>query len=108
MAEEYGQTATQTAEKPMVAEPEEAPQPAASFEAALEAERAPQEEPAAPAAEPAVRKAVVAEAAVEAVRKRKLIQTVPRSHVVPLWALKRISPRASQAVGRLVFRLTTR
>lgn len=43
---------------------------------------------------------VVAEAVVDAVRKRKLIQPVPRSHVTPLWMLKRIAPRVSQAIAR--------
>jgi NAD(P)-dependent dehydrogenase (short-subunit alcohol dehydrogenase family) len=42
----------------------------------------------------------VAEAVVDAVRKRKLIQPVPRSHVVPLWMLKRLAPRASQVIAR--------
>lgn len=42
----------------------------------------------------------VAEAAVEAIRKRRLIQTVPRSHVDPGWIVKRISPRASQFISR--------
>jgi NAD(P)-dependent dehydrogenase (short-subunit alcohol dehydrogenase family) len=43
---------------------------------------------------------VVAEAVVDAVRKRKLIQPVPRSHVTPIWMLKRLAPRASQAIAR--------
>jgi len=51
---------------------------------------------------------VVAEAAVEAVRKKKLIQPTPRSHVVPVWILKRISPRASQVFSRLAPRLARR
>jgi NAD(P)-dependent dehydrogenase (short-subunit alcohol dehydrogenase family) len=42
----------------------------------------------------------VAEAVVDAVRKRKVIQPVPRSHVMPLWMLKRIAPRASQVIAR--------
>ena len=33
---------------------------------------------------------VVAEAVVDAVRKRKIIQPVPRSHVLPPWLLKRV------------------
>lgn len=51
---------------------------------------------------------VVAEAAVDAVRKKKLIQPTPRSHVLPPWILKRISPRASQVVSRLGPRLMRR
>ena len=50
----------------------------------------------------------VAEAVVDAVRKRKLIQPVPRSHVMPTWLLKRVSPRASQVVARLVPKLVMR
>ncbi|MEA2468117.1 MAG: hypothetical protein QOJ57_2243 [Thermoleophilaceae bacterium] len=42
----------------------------------------------------------VAEAVVEAVRKRKVVQPVPRSHVVPLWMLKRLAPRAAQVIAR--------
>src|SRR5438552_32389 len=51
---------------------------------------------------------VVAEAAVQAVRKKKLIQPTPRSHVMPAWILKRISPRASQIFSRLAPRLVRR
>jgi NAD(P)-dependent dehydrogenase (short-subunit alcohol dehydrogenase family) len=43
---------------------------------------------------------VVAESVVDAVRKRKLIQPVPKSHVVPLWMLKRLFPRAAQLIAR--------
>jgi NAD(P)-dependent dehydrogenase (short-subunit alcohol dehydrogenase family) len=43
---------------------------------------------------------VVAEAVVEAVRKRKLIQTVPTMQVTPLWLLKRVAPRVSQVIAR--------
>src|SRR3954463_9192851 len=43
---------------------------------------------------------VVAESVVDAVRKRKLIQPVPKSHVMPLWMLKRLFPRASQLIAR--------
>jgi short-subunit dehydrogenase len=43
---------------------------------------------------------VVAEAVVAAVRKRKLIQPVPRSQVTPVWMLKRLAPRVSQAIAR--------
>jgi short-subunit dehydrogenase len=42
----------------------------------------------------------VAEAVVDAVRKRKLIQPVPKLHVTPLWMLKRLAPRVSQAIAR--------
>jgi NAD(P)-dependent dehydrogenase (short-subunit alcohol dehydrogenase family) len=51
---------------------------------------------------------VVAEAVVQAVRKRRLIQPVPYSHVVPPWVVKRISPRASLVIGRLLARLARR
>ena len=50
----------------------------------------------------------VAEAVVAAVHTRKLIQPVPRSHVLPPWLLKRVSPRASQVVARLVPKLVMR
>jgi NAD(P)-dependent dehydrogenase (short-subunit alcohol dehydrogenase family) len=50
----------------------------------------------------------VAEAVVDAVRKRKVIQPVPRSHVVPPWLLKRVSTRASQVVARVLPKLVTR
>jgi NAD(P)-dependent dehydrogenase (short-subunit alcohol dehydrogenase family) len=50
----------------------------------------------------------VAEAVVSAVRKRKLIQPVPRSHVLPPWLLKRISPRASQVLARTLPKLVMR
>jgi NAD(P)-dependent dehydrogenase (short-subunit alcohol dehydrogenase family) len=49
----------------------------------------------------------VAEAAVEAIRKRRLIQTVPRSHVHPGWVLKRVSPRAAQVLSRHLPRLVS-
>ena len=42
----------------------------------------------------------VAEAVVEAVRKRKLIQTVPTLQVTPMWMLKRFAPRVSQLIAR--------
>jgi NAD(P)-dependent dehydrogenase (short-subunit alcohol dehydrogenase family) len=51
---------------------------------------------------------VVAEAVVEAVRKRKVIQPVPMSHVMPPWLLKRLSPRASQVVARALPKLVLR
>ncbi len=47
----------------------------------------------------------VAEAAVQAIRKRKLIQPVPNSHVVPLWVVRRVSPRAAGPIARLSERL---
>src|SRR3954471_8209222 len=50
----------------------------------------------------------VAEAVADAVRKRKLIQPVPLSHVMPLWLLKRIAPRASQVVARALPKLVMR
>ena len=43
---------------------------------------------------------VVAEAVVDAVRRNKIIRTVPRHHVVLNWALRRISPRAAQPFAR--------
>jgi NAD(P)-dependent dehydrogenase (short-subunit alcohol dehydrogenase family) len=42
----------------------------------------------------------VADAVVEAVRKRKLIQPVPTKHVAPGWLLHRISPRIGQSQAR--------
>jgi NAD(P)-dependent dehydrogenase (short-subunit alcohol dehydrogenase family) len=50
----------------------------------------------------------VAEAVVDAVRKRKVIQPVPRSHVMPVWLLKRVSVRASQVVARAMPKLVMR
>jgi NAD(P)-dependent dehydrogenase (short-subunit alcohol dehydrogenase family) len=44
----------------------------------------------------------VAEAVLEAVRRRRLIQPVPSLHVLPPWILHRISPRAMQAVARRI------
>jgi NAD(P)-dependent dehydrogenase (short-subunit alcohol dehydrogenase family) len=49
----------------------------------------------------------VAEAVVEAIRKGRMIQTVPRLHVDPGWVLKRISPRASQVLSRRLPRLVS-
>jgi NAD(P)-dependent dehydrogenase (short-subunit alcohol dehydrogenase family) len=43
---------------------------------------------------------VVAEAVVDAVRRNKIIRTVPRHHVVLGWAVRRISPRAAQPFAR--------
>jgi NAD(P)-dependent dehydrogenase (short-subunit alcohol dehydrogenase family) len=47
----------------------------------------------------------VAEAVVEAARKHKLIQPVPTLHVLPLWLMRRVSPRATQALARGATRL---
>jgi NAD(P)-dependent dehydrogenase (short-subunit alcohol dehydrogenase family) len=43
---------------------------------------------------------VVANAVVDAVRRKKIIRTVPRHHVALNWALRRISPRAAQPFAR--------
>lgn len=43
---------------------------------------------------------VVAEAVVDAVRRKKMIRTVPRHHVALNWALRRLSPRAAQPLAR--------
>ena len=51
---------------------------------------------------------VVAEAVVDAIRKRKVVKTVPPSHVVPAWALKRLSLRASQTLSKLLPKLILR
>jgi NAD(P)-dependent dehydrogenase (short-subunit alcohol dehydrogenase family) len=51
---------------------------------------------------------VVAEAVVDAIRRKKLIRTVPRHHVALNWALRRISPRAAQPLARLTMRVTSR
>ena len=48
----------------------------------------------------------VAEAVVDAVRRRKLIQTVPKSHVIPLWVLHRVSARITQPLARIMMRMT--
>src|SRR3954468_2594072 len=50
----------------------------------------------------------VAKAVVNAVRKRKVVQTVPVSHVMPPWLLKRVSGRASQALARALPKLVMR
>ena len=50
----------------------------------------------------------VAEAVVEAVRKRKIVKTVPPSHVMPPWLLKRVAPRVSQMLARAVPKLVMR
>jgi len=51
---------------------------------------------------------VVAEAVVDAIRRKKIIRTVPRHHVVFNWALRRISPRAAQPLARLGVRAISR
>lgn len=51
---------------------------------------------------------VVAEAVVDAIRRKKIIRTVPRHHVVLTWALRRISPRAAQPLARLSMRMVSR
>lgn len=51
---------------------------------------------------------VVAEAVVDAVRHKQLIRTVPRWHVAPSWALRRLSPRLGQLVARATARATDR
>jgi short-subunit dehydrogenase len=50
----------------------------------------------------------VAEAVVDAVRKRKLIQTVPTMQVTPLWMVKRLAPRLSQRLATLLPKLVLR
>jgi short-subunit dehydrogenase len=50
----------------------------------------------------------VAEAVVAAVRKRKLIQPVPKSQVVPAWLLHRVSARATQPLARLMTKIVMR
>lgn len=49
----------------------------------------------------------VAESVVEAVRKKRLIQPVPKLQVTPFWLVKRISPRASQLISRGFHRIVT-
>ena len=49
----------------------------------------------------------VADALVDAVRRRQLIRTVPRHHVAAHWALRRMSARAAQPLARLTTRLIT-
>jgi NAD(P)-dependent dehydrogenase (short-subunit alcohol dehydrogenase family) len=43
----------------------------------------------------------VADAVIDALAKRPIIRTVPRSHVLPLWWLRRLTPRAAQWPSRL-------
>lgn len=50
----------------------------------------------------------VAEAVVDAVRRRKAVQLVPRAQVLPPWLLKRISPPAWRALSRLLPKLVMR
>lgn len=50
----------------------------------------------------------VAEAVLDAVRKRKAVQVVPRGQVLPPWLLKRISPPASRVLSRLLPKLVMR
>jgi NAD(P)-dependent dehydrogenase (short-subunit alcohol dehydrogenase family) len=49
---------------------------------------------------------VVADAVVDAIRKKKLIRIVPRHHVALSWALRRISPRLAQGGARAGQRFT--
>ncbi len=49
--------------------------------------------------------AQVAEAVVDAIRRRQVIRTVPRSHAAVGWAVRRISPRAAQVLARQTARL---
>jgi NAD(P)-dependent dehydrogenase (short-subunit alcohol dehydrogenase family) len=49
----------------------------------------------------------VADAVLDAVRRRKVIQPVPRREVVPAWVLARVSPRAAQVVARAMPRIMT-
>jgi NAD(P)-dependent dehydrogenase (short-subunit alcohol dehydrogenase family) len=51
---------------------------------------------------------VVAEAVVDAIRRKKIIRTVPRYHVLPNWWLRRLSPRAAQPLARLSVRFMSR
>lgn len=51
---------------------------------------------------------VVAEAVLDAIRRRKLIRTVPRRHVVVQWGLRRISPRAAQLLARASAHVSSR
>lgn len=49
----------------------------------------------------------VAEAVLAAVRKKRLVQTVPVWQVHPAWLLKRLSPRAAQLLSRNMPKLLT-
>lgn len=48
---------------------------------------------------------VVADAVVDAIRRKQLIRTVPRGHVVPAWVARRLSPRLAQPLARISMRL---
>ncbi len=50
----------------------------------------------------------VAEAVVDAVRKRKAVQVVPRAQVLPVWMLKRLAPPVSRALSRLLPKIAMR
>jgi len=51
---------------------------------------------------------VVAKDAVSAIKHKRLIQPSPRSHVMPPWLLKRISPSLSELASRQLVRLIQR
>ena len=51
---------------------------------------------------------VVAEAVVDVIGGKQLIRTVPRIHVIPSWLVRRVSPRAAQAIARGSTRLISR
>jgi NAD(P)-dependent dehydrogenase (short-subunit alcohol dehydrogenase family) len=48
---------------------------------------------------------VVARAVIDAIRRRKLIRTAPRLHVMPIWMIRRVSPRLAQGLGRVAIRV---
>jgi short-subunit dehydrogenase len=50
----------------------------------------------------------VAEAVVDAVRKRKAVQVVPKSQVMPVWLIKRLAPPLSRGLSRLLPKLAMR
>ncbi|MEA2170734.1 MAG: hypothetical protein QOF76_4034 [Solirubrobacteraceae bacterium] len=47
----------------------------------------------------------VASAVVSALGSRVIIRTVPRSHVIPMWTMRRLSPRLAQPLSRIGARL---
>jgi NAD(P)-dependent dehydrogenase (short-subunit alcohol dehydrogenase family) len=49
----------------------------------------------------------VADAVVDAIEHNKVIRTVPRLQVMPVWLLHRISPTLSGALGRVIMRYAT-
>jgi hypothetical protein len=51
---------------------------------------------------------VVARDAVSAIRHKRLIQPSPRSHVLPPWLLKRVSPGLSEVASRQLIKLIQR